>query len=75
MYLNDCVCEFLSFQKGKKLNLGLFRPNLRELGLFQPHFVCKCSFRKISMTKIVILDQSKPISLILKIEKIENSKI
>ena len=46
-----------------------FRPNLRELGLFHPDFVCKRSFRVISMIKMVILDQSKPISTILKIEK------
>ena len=39
------------------------------LGLFHPYFVCKCSFREISMIKIVILDQSKPISQILKIIK------
>ena len=38
---------------------------MRELMLFHPYFVCKCSFREISMIKIVILDQSKPISLIL----------
>ena len=44
-------------------------PNLRELALFHPYFVCKCSFRKISMIKIVILDQSKPILLILKVEE------
>ena len=31
-------------------------------------FVCKSSFREISMIKMVILDQSKPISLYLKIK-------
>ena len=48
----------------KKLNFGLFRSNLCELRLFHPYFVCKCSFREISMIKMVILDQSKPILLI-----------
>ena len=52
----------------KHLSFVFFRSNLRELGLFNPDFVCKCSFREISMMKMVILDQSKKISLILKIE-------
>ena len=76
MYLNVCVCdEFLAARNGKKISFLLFRPNLRELGLFHPYFVCKCSFRKISLIKMVILDQSKPISLILKIEKSEICKL
>ena len=50
----------------KKWSFGLFSPNLPQLGLFHPYFVCKSSFRLISMIKMVILDQSKPISLILK---------
>ena len=41
-------------------------------GYFIQYFVCKCSFREISMTKIVILDQSKPILLILKNKKFQN---
>ena len=53
---------------------GRFRPNLPQLGLFHPYFVCKCSFREILMIKIVILDQSKLISLILKIKKIQKFK-
>ena len=69
-----CAMNFWAARNGKKLNFGLFRPNLRELGLFHPYFVCKYSFREISMIKIVILDQSKPISLILKIEKIKIKK-
>ena len=78
MYFNVCVCdEFLSTRNGKYLNFGLFRPNLRELELFHPYFVCKYSFREISMIKIVMLDQSRPISLIFKIEKqkIQKSQI
>ena len=61
----------------KSVNFGLFRPNLPQLGLFHPYFVCKCSFRKILMIKMLILDQSKPISLILKTEKskIQKSEI
>ena len=67
--------EFLSSRNGKKLNLGFFRPNLCELGIFHPYFVCKCSFREISRIKMVILDHSKPISLILKIEKSKISNL
>ena len=66
--------NFCAAIKDKKSNLGLFRPFLRELGQFHPYFVCKCSFRKMSMIKMVILDQSKPISLIFKIEKSEIQK-
>ena len=46
-----------------------FQANLHELGLFHLYFVCKCGFREISMIKIVIWDQSKQISLILKIDR------
>ena len=74
MYLNVCVCnELWAARNGKKWNFG---PNLHELGLFHPYFLCKCSFREISMIKMVIVDKSTSISLILKIEKlkIENPK-
>ena len=56
----------------KKGSLGLFSPNLLEFGLFILYFVCKSNFRVISMIKIVILDQSKPIPLILKNPKFVN---
>ena len=56
-------------EMAKKWSFGLFRPNLHQLGLFHPY---KSSFRVISMIKMLILDQSKPISLYL---KIKNSKI
>ena len=70
MYLNVCECdEFLSCHKWPKMKFGLFRPNLHELGLFHPYFACKCSFREVSMIKMVILDQSKTITPIIKIEK------
>ena len=61
----------------KKGSFGLFRPNLPQLGLFHTYFVCKSSFRVISMIKLIILDQSKPISLYLEIKnlKIQKSKI
>ena len=50
---------------------------MSELGFIRPYFVCKCIFREISMIQMVILHQSKPISLILKIEKwkIQKSEI
>ena len=57
----------------KKWSFGLFRPNLSQLGLYHLYFVCKSSFRVISMIKIVILDQSKPILLMLK-KQIKNTK-
>ena len=52
-------------------------PACVSLGYYIHYFVCKCSFREISMIKMVILDQSMPISLILKIKKlkIQKSKI
>ena len=59
----------------KKWSFGLFRPNLPQLGSFHPYFVCESSFRVISMIKLVILDQSKPISLILKNKKSQNCKL
>ena len=75
-----CICMFgyaMNFElpvMAKKLSFGLFRPNLPQLGLFHPYFECKSSFRVILMIKIVILDLSKPISLILKKQKLKNSK-
>ena len=78
MYLNVCVCdEFWAARNSKKWNFGLFRPILSQLGLFRPYFVCKSSFRVISMIKMIIFDQSKAISLILKIKesKIQKSEI
>ena len=68
MYLNVCVCdEFWAARNGKKVKFWTFQAQPRpQLRLFHPYFVCKSSVRVISMIKIVILDQSKPISLILK---------
>ena len=57
-------------EMAKMWSFGLFRPNLPQL--FYPYFLCKSSFRVISMIKIVILDQSKPISLLF--EKKKNNK-
>ena len=51
-------------EMSKKWSFGFFRPNLPQLGLFYPYFVSKSCFRVISMIKIVIWDQSKPILLI-----------
>ena len=58
-----CILMFVSamnfelIEMAKKLSLGLFRPNLPQLGLFDAYFVCKNSFRVISMIKMLILDQ------------------
>ena len=51
-------------EMSKNWTLNLSGPNLPQLGLFHPDFVCKSSFRVISMIKMVILDQSKPIYFI-----------
>ena len=61
-------------EMSKKLTFDFSGPNLPQLGLFHPYFICKSSFRVISMIKIVILDQSKLIYLIFK-KKIKISKI
>ena len=75
IWMSVCAMNFWATRNCKKLSFGLFRPNLPQLGLFHPYFVCKCNFREISMIKMVIWDQSKPISLIfeikLKIQKYE----
>ena len=64
-------------EMAQKLSLGFFRPNLPQLGLFHPYFASKSSFRVISIIKMVIFEQSKPISLYLKIKtsKIKKEKI
>ena len=64
-------------EMAQKWNFGFFRHNLPQLGLFHPYFVSKSSFGEISMIKMVILEQSKPISLYLKIKKskIKKAKI
>ena len=54
--------------RGCMVDLKKKNPYWPQLGLFHPYFVCKSSFRVISMIKMVILDQSKPISLYLKIK-------
>ena len=61
-------------EMSKKWTLDFSGPNLSQLGLFHPYFVCKGSFRVISMIKMVILDKSKQIYLIFE-KKIKISKI
>ena len=78
IYLNVCICDKFELpEMAKKWNFGLFRRNLPQLGLFHPYFVCKSSFRAISMIKMVIWDQSKPILLIFekKESKIKKKKL
>ena len=75
MYLNVWVwMNFELPEMAKNLSFRLFTPNLLQLRLLHPYIACKSSFRVISMIKIVILDQSKPISLILKNKKLKNPK-
>ena len=68
------VMNFELPEMAKKWSFGFFRPNLPQLGLFHPYFVHKSSFRVIPMIKMVILVQSKPISLYLKIKKLKIKK-
>ena len=56
-------------EMAKNENLDFSGPTCLSWDYFINYFVCKCSFREISMIKMVILDQSKPISLYLKIKK------
>ena len=63
-----CVCDkFWAARNAKKVKFWTFQAQPAS-GLFLPYFVCKSSFRVILMIKMVILDQCKPISLILKIK-------
>ena len=66
----------LSCQKWQKVQFGIFQARPASFRVIS-YFVCKSSFRVISMTKIAILDQMKPISLIFKNKKtkIKKSKI
>ena len=72
-HIFECLCMrwILSCQKWqKKWGLRLFRHNRPQLGLFHPYFVSKSCFKVISIIKTIILDQSKPISLMC--EKIKS---
>ena len=67
-----CIWMFtyaMKFVCPKKWSFGLFRPNLLQLGLFHPYFLCNSIFRVTAIMKMVILDQSKPISLYCKIKR------
>ena len=69
IYLNVCVCDEFWAAKGQKVKFWTFQARPAS-GLFHPYFVSKSCFRVISMIKMVIWDQSKPISLIF--EKIKS---
>ena len=61
MYLNVCVCdEFLGCQKWQKIKFWTFQAQPASVRVISSIFVCKCTFRKISKIKIIILDQSTP---------------
>ena len=66
------VMNFELPEMAKTWSFRLLTPNLPQ-GYF---FVCKSTFRVISMIKMVIWDQSKPITLIFKNKKskIQKSK-
>ena len=67
-----CVMNFWAARNGKKWRYWLVRPNLRELELFHPYFVCKCHFREILMINMVIFYQNKPIVKVWKYKKSYN---
>ena len=71
----ECLCcdEFLSSQKWEKIEFWNFQARpvwVRVISI--QYFVCKGSFREISMIIFFILDQSKPISFIF--PNFENQK-
>ena len=64
--------KFLSSQKWQKIKFGTFQNQPVWVGIVSSSFFgCKCSFREISMIKIIILDQSNPIFPILKIKNLK----
>ena len=68
----ECLCMqwiFDLLEMAKNEILDFSGPTCVSYGYFFQYFLCTCSFREISMIKMVILDQSKPISLYLKIKK------
>ena len=74
-YLNVAYAMIFELPEvAKNEILDFSRPTCVSYGYFILYFVCKCSFREISMIKMVILDQSKPISLYLKIKKLKIQK-
>ena len=70
MFVSAMIFELPEMAKNEILDFS--GPTCVSYRYFIQYFVCKCSFRKISMMKMVILDQSKPKSLYLKILKIQN---
>ena len=63
MYLNVCVChEFFKLPEMAKMKFWTFQAFIIVVGYFIQYFICKCSFREISMVKkINKKNQSKPI--------------
>ena len=62
IYLNVCVCDkFWAARNGKKIKFWTFQAQPASR-LFHLYFVSKTNLRIISMIKMIILDQSKPIS-------------
>ena len=55
IYLNVYVlCEFWAARNVKKMKFWIFQDQPAQLWLFHPYFLCKSSFRVISMIKMVI---------------------
>ena len=66
--------EFIAAIKGKKMKFWIFQAQPASVRVIHPYFVCKSSFRVISMIKMEFWDQSKPILLYLKIKKFKIQK-
>ena len=62
IYLNVYVYDkFWAARNVKIVKFWIFQAQPASVRVFRPYFVCKSSFRVISMTKMLILDQSMPI--------------
>ena len=66
MFLYAIIFELPEMAKIEILDFS--GPTCVSSGYFLQYFICKCSFREISMKKCLILDQSKSILLYLKIK-------
>ena len=56
------------------MNFWIVQSQPASVRVISSYFVWKSSFRVISMTKMVIFDQTKPISLYLKCKKFKHPK-
>ena len=67
--------NFWAARNAKSEILDFSGPTCKSQSYFIQCFVCKCSFREISIIKMIILDQSKPILLIFNNKKSKICKL